>query len=60
VIGLDIIEAASVPNTDEYHRVDLLDATGTGDCFRHLGDIDAILNMPWACLRVTPPTISGT
>ena len=45
VFGLDIIEAASVPNTDEYHRVDLLDATGTGNCFRRLGDIDAILNI---------------
>ena len=45
VIGLDIIEADSVPNADDYHRVDLLDATGTGNCFRRLGDIDAILNI---------------
>ena len=45
VIGLDIIEADSVPNTDDYHRVDLLDATGTGNCFRRMGDIDAILNI---------------
>ena len=45
VIGLDIIEADSVPNTDDYHRVDLLDAKGTGNCFRRLGDIDAILNI---------------
>jgi len=35
VIGLDIIEATSVPNTDE----------ATQDCFHGLGEIDALLNI---------------
>jgi len=45
VIGLDIIEATSVPNTDAYHQVDLLDAKATQDCFHGLGEIDALLNI---------------
>ncbi len=45
VVGLDIIEASSVPHTAQYHRLDLLDSTATKDCFETLGDIDALLNV---------------
>ena len=45
VIGLDIVDAASVPNADEYRQVDLLDREGTLACFSSLGGVDILLNI---------------
>lgn len=45
VIGLDIVDAASVANTDQYQRVDLLDRGATLACFQSLGSIDVLINI---------------
>ncbi len=45
VIGLDIVDTDSVANTDEYHRVNLMDRAETRACFDKLGDIDALCNI---------------
>ena len=45
VIGLDIVDAESAANTDEYHRVDLMNREATRDCFASLGRIDALANI---------------
>lgn len=45
VIGLDITDASSLPNTDEYYTVDLLDADAAHNCFERLGSIDVLLNI---------------
>ncbi len=45
VIGLDIVEADSFANTDEYHQVNLMDRDATRACFEALGDIDALCNI---------------
>lgn len=45
VIGLDIVDAASVAGTDQYQRVDLLDREATLGCFESLGNIDVLVNI---------------
>ena len=45
VIGLDIVDAQSIPHTDEYHRVDLMDSSATAACFASLGDIQGLVNI---------------
>lgn len=45
VIGLDIVDSATLPHVAEYHRVDLLDGAVTRQCFDGLGQIDALLNI---------------
>ncbi len=45
VIGLDIVDQESLPNTDEYHKVNLLDRGDTRACFDKLGDIDVLCNI---------------
>jgi NAD(P)-dependent dehydrogenase (short-subunit alcohol dehydrogenase family) len=45
VIGLDIVDAASVPHADEYRQLDLLDRAATLACFSSLGSIDALVNI---------------
>ena len=45
VIGLDIVNAATMANTDEYLKLDLLDRQATLDCFASLGRVDALLNI---------------
>jgi len=45
VIGLDIVDANTIANTDEYRRVDLLDREATRNCFAGLGRIDALCNI---------------
>jgi NAD(P)-dependent dehydrogenase (short-subunit alcohol dehydrogenase family) len=45
VIGLDIVETTSVENTDQYHRVDLLDRKATLDWFAAIEKIDALFNI---------------
>ena len=45
VIGLDIVDAASVPNADEYRQVDLLDRDATLACFNSLGGVDILVNI---------------
>ena len=45
VIGLDIVETPSAPNTDEYVQVDLTDREATLACFAALGRIDALINI---------------
>ncbi len=45
VIGLDIVGATAMANTDEYLKLDLLDRQATLDCFAALGRVDALLNI---------------
>jgi NAD(P)-dependent dehydrogenase (short-subunit alcohol dehydrogenase family) len=45
VIGLDIVDTASVAHTDEYRQLDLLDRAATLSCFSSLGSIDALVNI---------------
>jgi NAD(P)-dependent dehydrogenase (short-subunit alcohol dehydrogenase family) len=45
VIGLDIVETPSLSNTEEYYRVDLLNAEAVNHCMASLGSIDALLNI---------------
>jgi NAD(P)-dependent dehydrogenase (short-subunit alcohol dehydrogenase family) len=45
VIGLDIVDTASLPSADEYRQVDLLDRAATLACFNSLGDVDILLNI---------------
>ena len=45
VVGLDIVDAASVTHADEYRQLDLLDRAATLACFRSLGSIDALVNI---------------
>jgi len=45
VIGLDIVDATAMANTDEYRQLDLLDRQATLDCFASIGRIDALLNI---------------
>lgn len=45
VTGLDIVDTDTVPNTDAYHRLDLLDRESTRACFRELGRVDALCNV---------------
>jgi NAD(P)-dependent dehydrogenase (short-subunit alcohol dehydrogenase family) len=45
VIGLDIVDAATMANTDEYLKLDLLDRQATLDCFASLGRVDALMNI---------------
>ncbi len=45
VIGLDIVDADSIPNADEYRQLNLLDKEATLDCFRSLQRADALFNI---------------
>lgn len=45
VIGLDIVDGDSLANTDEYHKVNLLDRDQTRTCFEALGEIDVLCNI---------------
>ncbi len=45
VIGLDVVDTDSLPNTDAYHRVDLTDREATTACFRALDEFDALANI---------------
>jgi NAD(P)-dependent dehydrogenase (short-subunit alcohol dehydrogenase family) len=45
VIGLDLVAADSLANTDRYRQVDLLDREATLACFNSLGNIDALVNI---------------
>ena len=45
VIGLDVIEADTLPFTGSYHRVDLLDRESTLACINELGSFDALINI---------------
>lgn len=45
VIGLDIVEADSLANTDEYRQVDLMDRQATLDCFNSLGKVNVLINI---------------
>ncbi len=45
VIGLDIVEADALDNTDAYRQVDLMDRQATRDCFKALGGIDVLVNI---------------
>lgn len=45
VIGLDVIEADLLPNTAEYHRVDLLDNEATSRCLSGIAAFDALVNI---------------
>ena len=45
VIGLDIVEADSLPNTDSYFTVDLLSLENTQSIFASLGNIDVLANI---------------
>lgn len=45
VTGLDIVESESIPNTDAYHRLDLLDRQATNALFGELGRVDALCNV---------------
>ncbi len=45
VIGMDIVDAGTVPNTAEYHRVDLLDRAATAEIFAQLGTVNALFNI---------------
>lgn len=45
VVGLDIVDSGSIPNTDEYRQVDLLDRAATRECFQSLGKVDVLINI---------------
>ena len=45
VIGLDIQTGDTLPHCEQYHQLDLLDASATRACFEQLGDIDALFNI---------------
>lgn len=45
VTGLDIVEADSLPNTDAYHQLDLLDRETTRALFRELDRVDVLCNI---------------
>jgi NAD(P)-dependent dehydrogenase (short-subunit alcohol dehydrogenase family) len=45
VTGLDIVASDSVPNTDDYRQLDLLDRETTRALFRELGRVDALCNI---------------
>jgi len=45
VIGLDIVDAQTAANTDEYRQVDLMNREATLACFSALGGIDALANI---------------
>ncbi|MDH4040865.1 MAG: SDR family NAD(P)-dependent oxidoreductase [Gammaproteobacteria bacterium] len=45
VIGLDIVAATSLANTDEYLQLDLLDREATLACFKSLGKLDVLVNI---------------
>jgi len=45
VIGLDIVAADSLGNTDKYRQVDLMDRGATLDCFNSLGSINVLINI---------------
>jgi NAD(P)-dependent dehydrogenase (short-subunit alcohol dehydrogenase family) len=45
VVGLDIIDTSSLANTNEYHRLDLMNRDATLACFQRLGKIDALINI---------------
>lgn len=45
VIGLDIVAAGSMENTDSYRQLDLMNRQATLDCFAALGDIDVLINI---------------
>ena len=45
VIGIDIVEAEGLANTDSYYQLDLMDREATRACFETLGPFDAILNI---------------
>jgi len=45
VIGLDIVDTESAANTDEYHKVDLMNRGATLSCFGALGKVDVLINI---------------
>ncbi len=45
VIGVDIVDAQELPNTDHYIRLDLMDREATLACFKSMGAIDALVNI---------------
>ncbi len=45
VIGLDIVESATMPGGGSYHQVDLLDREATRNCIAGLGSFNALLNI---------------
>ncbi|MFV8818031.1 SDR family NAD(P)-dependent oxidoreductase [Haliea sp. E17] len=45
VIGLDIVDTDSVPNTDEYYQLNLMDRDATKARFDTFGSIDALFNI---------------
>jgi NAD(P)-dependent dehydrogenase (short-subunit alcohol dehydrogenase family) len=45
VTGLDIVDAESLANTDEYRQLNLLDRAATLQCFKSLGKADALFNI---------------
>jgi NAD(P)-dependent dehydrogenase (short-subunit alcohol dehydrogenase family) len=45
VTGLDIVDAGSLANTDQYRRLDLLDREATLQCFASLDKVDALFNI---------------
>jgi NAD(P)-dependent dehydrogenase (short-subunit alcohol dehydrogenase family) len=45
VIGLDIVDCASLANTDEYLQVDLMNRKATLDCFKSLGGLNVLINI---------------
>lgn len=45
VIGLDIVAATELANTQQYHQLDLLDRQATLDCFKLLGKVDVLVNI---------------
>ncbi len=45
VIGLDIVDARSIPHTNSYYQTDLLDLTATQARFSSFGKVDALINI---------------
>ena len=64
VTGLDIVDAETLANTDEYHQLNLLDREAAQHRLKSLGKIDALCispgGLPWVTMPLTLSPINGT